>query len=161
MMTVRLPYTLAEGDDPDCIIIWYIGDEGNIEYFEAKYVDGYAVFETNHFSYYTVTRMTPAQRCEYYGKHNYQTTVVPATCVTGGYTLEICTRCGKKNVTNETEALGHNWETTEKAPTCTEAGQKIYKCKACEISYAEVTSAIGHSIKEATKEYVAPSCTRV
>ncbi len=159
MMTVRLPYTLAEGDDPDCIIIWYIGDEGNIEYFEAKYVDGYAVFETNHFSYYTVTRMTPAQRCEYYGKHNYQTTVVPATCVTGGYTLEICTRCGKKNVTNETEALGHNWETTEKAPTCTEAGQKIYKCKACEISYAEVTSAIGHSIKEATKEYVAPSCT--
>lgn len=158
-MTVRLPYTLEEGEDPDCITIWYIGDDGHIDRMEAKYVDGYAVFETNHFSYYTVTRMTPAERCEYYGSHNNQTTTVPATCVTGGYTLTICTRCGHKEISNEVSAIGHIWDTKTTQPTCTAAGSVVYDCKACDVSYTEVIRATGHNVKEVTDEYKKPSCS--
>ena len=163
-MTVRLPYELSEGDDPDCIIIWYIKDDGRIEYYEAKYINGYAVFETSHFSYYTVTRMTPAQRCNAYG-HNYETTLVPATCVTGGYTLDICTRCGDKVVSDPTDALGHDWEVAvTKAAGCTEKGTETHTCKRCDIDFEKSIGALGHSYKAeeelgVTDRYVAPSCT--
>lgn len=168
-MTVRLPYKLSEGEDPDCIIIWYIDEdettgEVSIEYYEAKYINGYAVFETTHFSYYTVTRMTPAQRCATYG-HNYETTDVPATCVTGGYTLDICTRCGDKKVTNPTDALGHDWDVEiTKAASCTEKGTETYTCKRCEINFEKSIGALGHSYKAEeelgkTDRYTAPSCT--
>ena len=40
---------------------------GELEPIEAVYDNGYAVFTTNHFSIYTVTRLTPAERCAKYG----------------------------------------------------------------------------------------------
>lgn len=158
-MTVRIPYELVEGDDPDCILIWYINENGDVTSFTAKYVDGYAVFTTTHFSYYTVVRMTPAERCAYYKTHVFERTVVPATCVTGGYTLDVCTRCGHKETSNETEALGHVWDIKTFESTCTVAGRTVKTCKACEIVYTELGTALGHKMSETPSETVTPTCT--
>ena len=160
-MTVRLPYELQEGDDPDCIKIWYIGDDGNIQPIDAKYVDGYAVFETNHFSYYTVLRMTPAERCAYYGEHSDEVKSVPPTCVTEGYTVTICTRCGRKEISDKKAARGHVWNDGEitKPATCTITGTKHYDCKACEASYDDIIKATGHSYQVDEAKGKTPSCT--
>ena len=158
-MTVRIPYELVAGDDPDCILIWYIDENGDVTSFTAKYVDGYAVFTTTHFSYYTVVRMTPEERCAYYKSHNFERTVVPATCVTGGYTLDVCTRCGHRETSNETEALGHVWDVKTLESTCTVAGRTVKTCKACEIVHTELGTALGHKMSETPVETVAPTCT--
>ncbi len=55
-ITVKIP--LPEGYDADLCVIYYLNTEnGTIEAFETKYVDGYLVFETDHFSYYAVVEV--------------------------------------------------------------------------------------------------------
>ena len=55
-ITVKIP--LPEGYDADLCVIYYLNtDNGTIEEFETKYVDGYLVFETDHFSYYAVVEV--------------------------------------------------------------------------------------------------------
>ncbi|MBO7150270.1 MAG: hypothetical protein J6V82_00810, partial [Clostridia bacterium] len=60
--TVRIPYTLAQGDDPTSLIVWHFAN-GELKPFEATYGEdadgnGYVTFSTTHFSYYTVTYAT-------------------------------------------------------------------------------------------------------
>ena len=42
--------------------------------------------------------------------HNYEATVIPATCEAGGKTIHRCEGCGSAFVTDATEALGHTWD---------------------------------------------------
>ena len=87
-VTIRVPYVLTEGDDVDSIAVWFINAKGEVESIEAVYDNGYAVFSTNHFSYYTVTRLSPIERCNLYG-HSYKETVVNASCISDGYVLKV------------------------------------------------------------------------
>lgn len=108
--------------------------------------------------------MTPAQRCATYG-HNNEVTKVTETCVTKGYTLTICTRCGHKEVSDETKALGHEWDSEiTKEATCTENGNEHFACLRCDVTYDKTINAIGHSFKaeepsDNSDRYKAPTCT--
>lgn len=75
-----------------------------------------------------------------------QTTVVSATCETGGYTTGVCTLCGWETVSDRTAALGHAYEASVVAPTCTQEGGKLWRCSRCEDSYlTDNVPATGHS----------------
>ena len=164
-ITIKIPYVLGD-EDPDDIVVWYLAvvvdDDGNpvLDEFgnekhepklvQAKYIEidghGYAVFETNHFSYYTVTKLTAAERCEKFG-HNFLVTDVIATCMTNGYTLHSCLRCGLKEFSNQVNPLGHKFELNEEtyvAHTCTTDGYAEYACFRCQVSYVETAKSEGH-----------------
>lgn len=145
-ITIRVPYDLGD-EDPENITVWYLKD-GVPTLVEAKYIiidnQGYAEFSTNHFSYYTVSKMTPAERCEIYG-HAFVEQVLPATCLEGGYTLNTCRRCGHKEYSEETSALGHDYRVISETPaTCTENGHVEYGCSRCNVSYTTTVKATGH-----------------
>ncbi len=142
-ITVTLPYTLEPGENVDNIAVWYIDENGELTSIKATYNNGYVTFQTNHFSYYTVTRLTPKERCELYG-HNYRTTVVPGSCTADGYTLYFCIRCGHSEKGNVVTAPGHNYNVTSVPATCTTSGSETYACSACDHSYTTVSPALGH-----------------
>lgn len=156
-VTVTVPYELSEGEDPDHIIILYINGE-KLEEVEGTYANGFVTFKTNHFSYYTVTRMNPRERCELFG-HAYTTYSEPATCLSTGYEVVFCTRCGDKSKVN-IPALGHDWEqSVVTEATCTAAGKTHYGCKreGCTTEYDVVNPAIGHDWVATV--YVEATCT--
>ena len=160
-MTISVPYTLQEGEDADAIRVWYIDDEGNITDSEAKYevIDGvgYAVFQTNHFSKYTVVRLTPSERCAIYD-HDIKERTVAKTCTMDGYTMEYCIRCGYNNVKNVDKTTGHSYATKTVLPTCTKKGYTEYSCQLCDETYCDnFQDANGHSYETET---VAPTCTK-
>ena len=147
-MTVRIPYELGD-EDPENIMVWYIQNDTVTE-VKATYVvidgKGYAVFETTHFSYYTVTKMKPAERCKLYG-HNIKDIVVPATCLTDGYTMHVCTRCGATEADEFVDALGHDFQRNEEtfvARTCSVNGYAEYACSRCGVDYEVRENATGH-----------------
>ena len=154
--TVRIPYTLQDGEDPDNLYIWYINDVGEVTEIEATYQNGYAVFKTNHFSYYTVTLLTPAERCAKYG-HNYKVDTAAPTCVIDGYTRKFCLRCGDKDV-SIISATGHKFTTTGKAATCTENGAETNTCSVCNFSYTKVLPALRHDLVTVPEKCVEVSC---
>lgn len=143
-VTISLPYTLSEGEDADCIDVWFIGAAGNVTVQEGIYSNGFVTFTTDHFSYYTVTRLTPAQRCEKYG-HSLTTRVVAPTCVAEGYTFGVCVRCGQTSKTDVKEALGHDCEVVTVAATCTEKGSSVEECKVCDYKRTSTLPALGHA----------------
>ncbi len=143
-VTIRVPYTLEDGEDVDSIAVWFINEKGEVESIEATYDNGYAVFSTNHFSYYTVTRLTPAERCELYG-HSYKETVVKATCVTDGYTLKVCQRCGHSAKQITGKATGHTITTVTTPATCTESGSATHSCANCDYERVEKIAPAGHT----------------
>ena len=166
-VTVRIPYTLAAGEDPEEIAICYINGTA-LDWIKATYieldtngdgvVEGYAVFTTNHFSYYTVTATPPAKRCELYG-HNYVEVNKPATCLEDGYDSRVCSRCAHRVVDNTYDALGHDWtvdEATKRAATCTADSYEKTYCSRCDIYFETVEKATGHTWKQT--ENVAASC---
>lgn len=158
-LTISLPYTLQPGDDVDAIDVWFIKDNGEVDVVQGKYSNGFVTFTTTHFSYYTVTRLTAAQRCEKYG-HNFDTPAVKtATCTEDGYTLELCSRCGHKQITNVVKAAGHKYveKVEEVAATCTVSGSVTMKC-ACGAKSTEVLPALGHSMKLDESKSVAATC---
>lgn len=53
-VTVTLPYTPAEGTDPDDLYVAYIADGRIAETFECAYADGTITFATGHFSTYAI-----------------------------------------------------------------------------------------------------------
>lgn len=56
-VTVSVPYTLAPGEDPDAVVIYYIAADGTLAMVSnARYqaADGRVVFTTDHFSTYAV-----------------------------------------------------------------------------------------------------------
>jgi hypothetical protein len=55
-ITVSLPYTLKDGEDPDGVTVWYLNDAGELEKMTCTYnkATGLATFKTTHLSYYVV-----------------------------------------------------------------------------------------------------------
>lgn len=137
-VTVTVPFTLEDGMDPDNIAIWYIDEDGNPATYEATYCEingqGYAKFETNHFSYYTVIRMSPSERCEFYG-HKYETTVVSPICNEQGYKMDVCKMCKDIKRYDFTPALTHNYTSSVTAPSCSDRGYTTYVCSNCSDRY--------------------------
>lgn len=149
-VTIRVPYTLEDGEDVDSIAVWFINDEGEVESIQATYDNGYAVFSTNHFSYYTVTRLTPAERCALYD-HSYKVTTVDATCISDGYVLKVCQRCGKSTKEITGTATGHAITTTTVGATCTESGTATHSCDNCDYERVEKIAPTGHAWEEGDK----------
>ena len=150
-VTITLPYTLQESDDVDSIAIWFIADDGQLESIKATYNNGYVTFKTNHFSYYTVTRLTPAERCELYG-HNFAEQTFNGSCTQDGYILKVCVRCHKSEKTITSVAQGHVMDTKVTEPTCTTNGITVHSCKNCSLSYTTTQVATGHSYESVKKE---------
>lgn len=165
-MTVKVPYTLGAGEDPNNIVVWYLADNGEVEAIPATYVNGEAVFEVTHFSRYTVVRMTPEELCAKLGCEEY-TIKYPATCTADGYTLVVCKRCHKTETVNAVEAYGHDYTKTTVSATCTTGGYDSYACTRCGDSYkANYVDAKGHSYTDtvvaatcATKGYTLHTCS--
>lgn len=151
-VTVRIPYTLAEGEDPDSVVVWYLPDGATTAIsVQGTYYNGLVSFETDHFSYYTVVRMTPAERCALFNQHLMLSATTNPTCTEDGYITSICQRCGKTEVTPGQKATGHNIvvEVIEEA-TCQHMGKDRHKCnnKNCPF-YTEVNTPKGnHKPKE-------------
>lgn len=156
-ITISLPYILEAEDDPECIDVWFIADDGTVECVQGTYANGYVKFTTNHFSYYTVTRLTPAQRCEQYG-HNMVTNYREATCTTEGYEKEFCLRCGDKPVDNVLPKLDHDFEESGEAPTCTEPGSLVKQCRLCLQQIGGIVPALGHKWELDTEASEEPDC---
>ena len=159
-VTVTVPYTLEEGADPDNIAVWYIKEDGTLDSIEATYTvingEGYAVFETNHFSYYSVVRMSVEERCALYG-HKYNVEIVPAACNQQGYTLKTCKYCKKVEPrTDFTAALSHDYKSTVVAPSCGVKGYTLNKCALCQDSYNN--SYVNELTHNYTKTVVNPTC---
>lgn len=91
---VTIPYTLKNGENPDCIAIWYLSEEGT-ESIQASYSNGYVSFETTHFSYYAVVHLTPEEVCEQFGHEMVKGNVVSSSCYAHGHDDKVCRRCGK------------------------------------------------------------------
>ena len=157
-ITVRIPYELQDGDDVDAIVVWYVNENGDIENVEATYSNGYAVFETNHFSYYTVSKLTPAEMCEIYG-HNNVERIRAATCTEDGYKIVVCTRCGEIVERADYTAKGHDFETETTPATCTTAGLITSTCKNCKNTVTTKIAAIGHRWELDTENSHAATCT--
>ena len=89
--------------------------------------------------------------------HSYTTRTVSATCITQGYTLHTCSRCGNNYKDTYTNALGHDYKlTTQKAATCTADGEKIYTCSRCGSTKTETVKATGHNY---TTKVITATCT--
>ncbi len=157
-VTITLPYTLTPGEDVDSIAVWFINDEGELESIPATYNNGYVTFKTNHFSYYTVTRLTPAERCALYG-HGYVCQHVEGSCTKDAYDLYVCVRCHDKYIDENTLVIadGHDYTSETHDATCTENGYVLYTCDDCDHSYRTKINATGHSWSEIDSGEV--SCT--
>lgn len=159
-VTITLPYSLGKDEDIDSIAVWFISDTCQIEEcdkgekcvdahklvsIEATYNNGFVTFQTNHFSIYTVTRLTPAERCELYG-HGYAEQVVEGSCTKDGYVLLVCVRCHDKQIKEGTfvKGDGHDYSSEIHNATCTESGYILYACNDCDHSYKTKINATGH-----------------
>ncbi len=55
-IAVTLPYTLPEGKTAGDVAVYYLGEDGKFAPADScSYADGYVTFETDHFSYWTIT----------------------------------------------------------------------------------------------------------
>ena len=105
-VTITIDHTLAPGEDPDNIVVWWITDDGTVESIKATYSDGKVTFTTTHFSYYVVAKATAEEKCEAFGHDYLVTETEPATCETAGYTVKVCSVCGDSAV-ETIPAKGH------------------------------------------------------
>ncbi len=154
-VTVTVPYELKSGEDAEDYGVLYIADDGATQVKEAAFTSTTASFATDHFSYYTVVCLTPAERCELYGHQN-DSKVVPASCAVEGYSLESCKRCGTTHRTVTSKPLGHTYEKEVHAPTCTERGYTVNTCSKCSDKYiSDYKAVIAHDYKDSV---VAPTC---
>ena len=161
MMTVTVPYDL-NGQDAEGICVYFIGENGQVTEIQAVYTEidgqGYATFVTDHFSTYTVVRLTPEERCALYG-HDWHERTVQATCTTDGYYIRFCVRCAFNETLATYEATGHNYHNVTQNPTCVEKGYDEHICQNanCGYSYRDnYVDALGHSYEDAI---FAPTCT--
>lgn len=100
--------------------------------------------------------------------HDYAQTVTPATCVSGGYTTFVCTRCNDTYVGNYVDAIGHSYNNVVTPPTCTAGGYTTHTCVRGDSTYVDSqTSPLGHSytatVVAATttsQGYTVYTCTR-
>ncbi len=165
-VTVTIPYVLQEGDDPENIAIWYISNdevngEAKVETIRATYKDGYVTFETEHFSVYTVTRLTAVERCALY-RHNYEVTKnQEPSCTQDGYKIKVCRRCGDSQLIDYVKANGHDYKATATNATCTENGKVVYNCAnaGCDAHYEEEIRMLGHKWVKDEDNSKAATCT--
>lgn len=162
-VTVTIPYKLGTDEDADSIVIWYInGDtpEAIDDVIYTKVGDEETVtFRTNHFSRYTVSKLTPTEACERFGCLASERQV-EATCTTEGYIVNTCGRCGIVTRYDFVSARGHSLEVTEEVPaTCEEAGKRVIKCEDCDYTFTNVIPASGHAWKQNTTLTVFSTCT--
>ncbi len=86
-----------------------------------------------------------AGNCE----HTYADEVIAPTCVEGGRTLHVCTKCGDSFSDAETDALGHDYQPSVVAPTCEDNGYTLHACSRCDESYRDnETDKLGHDFVE-------------
>ena len=158
-ITISLPYTPEEGEDLDAIDVWYVADDGTVKSYKGVYSNGFVTFTTTHFSYYTVTRMTAAERCARYG-HIWVSTHKEPTCTEDGYDLVQCQRCGEKDSDKKLEKTGHDYKETVKAATCTEEGSitKLCQHEDCKSYLIENIPALGHKMEKNTDLSKAATC---
>ena len=161
-ITIKIPYVLQAGDNPDKIIVWCVTEDGTAEAFDASYANGYVTFKTNHFSIYTIVEMTAEEYCkvnnchsdEYISANLDKFLVVDPTCTIGGYT--VCLNCGE--IIKNTPATGHSWHShTVTAVTCTENGQVHHECSVCGIGYETYVPATEHYY--VISEQISATCT--
>ncbi len=142
-VTVTLPYTLGENEDPEGIVIWYLDTSGEIVAVEnVSFIDpdgdgvGEVMFEVGHFSYYAIAyRETPEMRCRR-GVHDYgeekDWTIIPPSCISHGYTVKTCGTCGHTNVDNVKNMIAHNWsEKITPVVDCENGGYVHQVCSMC------------------------------
>jgi len=158
-VTVSLPYELEEGEDPENIAVWYINDDdGTVTSIQAKYNNGFITFETDHFSYYTVTRLTPAERCATYGHLELVEKNKTVTCTEDGYHIETCPRCSEDVVNEIYPHAGHAYVTNSIKETCENGGQITKTCSVCQHEISATIPAMGHNMQlDASSK--AASCT--
>ena len=159
LVTVSLPYTLQDGDDVDCIDVWFIADDGTVTIQQGTYSNGYVTFVTNHFSYYTVTQLTPEERCHHYG-HTWKEMRKEPTCSSNGYSMEVCQRCKAEQNIQTFEMLTHAFVLSEedsRPATCTTNGMEVMICSHCGAAYRTTLFALGHNM--VVTESVAATCT--
>lgn len=159
-MTVSVKYELPDGEDPSSVVIWYIKNDGTIDSIDATYdaATQTATFTVEHFSYYTVVRLTAEERCARDG-HKDVITVVNKTCTQDGYTLKVCKRCFRTERTDEQKATGHSYNQKVVAATCESKGYTRYTCSAanCKEAYtANYTAQLEHDYVDTIVE---PTCT--
>ncbi len=161
-VTVRVPYTLSEGEDPASITIWYLSGTAVTPIEGAVYDNGYVTFKTDHFSYYTVGKYTTAEICEKFG-HAWFTVKVDPTCTESGVDITYCTRCNAHGETYKPNipATGHSYGAAANVTgvTCTTDGSETYTCTACNYSYTKITKATGHKWNVSKDEKA--TCTKV
>ena len=137
LVTITVPYTLKDGEDPNAIAVWYL-DNGEPIAMSGKYNNGSVSFDTNHFSCYTVVHLSPEEVCESFGHHMVDGKHQDSTCTRFGYEDKVCTRCGY-SYRNTLQLTPHNYEYFgKKEPTHTEEGYVEYKCSVCGDSYRSV-----------------------
>ena len=77
--------------------------------------------------------------------HRFTSEIIEATCVTDGYTVYTCNRCGTTQRGDYVEATGHHYSEKVVAPTCTTDGYTAFVCD-CGHSYTDqITDRTGHS----------------
>ena len=61
-ITLSIPYTLGENEDPDNITVWYLKDDGSLAEMACSYDEktGAVSFVTDHLSYYAVVYNEPS-----------------------------------------------------------------------------------------------------
>lgn len=158
-ITISLPYTPQDGDDVDCIDVWFIADNGTVTVQKGTYSNGFVTFTTNHFSYYTVTQLTAKERCEHYG-HIWETISKDATCYSNGYSMEKCQRCDAEQNAQNFNMLAHNFVFSEEdstPATCTTPGMEVKTCSHCGATSRTTLFALGHNME--VTESVAATCT--
>ena len=82
--------------------------------------------------------------------HNYQPTETPPTCLEGGYTTYVCSRCGDTYVDDEVPAAGHAWDdgVVTTPATCSSEGVMLYTCTRCQVTKEEPIQMLPHTVAE-------------
>ena len=144
-VTITLPYTLGPGEDINNIAVWYIDDENHLTSVKADYANGVITFKTNHFSFYTITKLTPQEYCELYGHTWVDASHVSGDCTHDTYDTQYCVRCHETQIINLLKATGHKYEVVSSTEaTCNTNGVVNKQCTVCGKTYSEVTPALGH-----------------
>lgn len=135
-VTVTLPYTLKEGEDPDGVTIWYVAGDGTVEEIKDVHYDaktGTVTFRVEHFSYYAVAyRETQEMRCKR-GVHKFELVrTEEATCRNYGYTVYQCSCCHAVEVQDIAERKAHVYgEVVIGVPTCGKDAWDTRTCSKC------------------------------
>lgn len=94
--------------------------------------------------------------------HDFDRTTINATCTTGGYTKQVCSRCNLIKISAETPAKDHNLNTvTTLEPTCMSVGYKTTTCsnKNCDYEKIEIIPALtSHSYPDTWTTVEAATC---